>query len=143
MGRCSFTLMTSKELEANVQKDMPDIRVIEQLATSLFPRSYRPCVERVEEGVSTYVYRIYFANEQFYLRILPEIGDSFAPEVYVHRILREKQVKAPERIHFEHYNEQSDRPIMLTTEIRGTPHGHCSPEEEQSTILRVAGRDVA
>ncbi len=62
--------MTSKELEANVQKDMPDIRVIEQLATSLFPRSYRPCVERVEEGVSTYVYRIYFANEQFYLRIL-------------------------------------------------------------------------
>jgi len=47
--------MTSKELEANVQKDMPDIRVIEQLATSLFPRSYRPCVERVEEGVSTYI----------------------------------------------------------------------------------------
>ena len=135
--------MTSKELEANVQKDMPDIRVIEQLATSLFPRSYRPCVERVEEGVSTYVYRIYFANEQFYLRILPEIGDSFAPEVYVHRILREKQVKVPEVIHFEHFNEEIGRSIILTSEIKGRHLGYCSLEEEQRTILREAGRDLA
>ena len=42
----------------------------------------------VEEGVSTYVYRIQYANEIFHLRVLPEIGASFASVVIVHQNLR-------------------------------------------------------
>lgn len=38
----------------------------------------------VEEGMSTYVYQIKYRQEIFYLRILPEEGASFAPEVAAH-----------------------------------------------------------
>lgn len=42
--------------------DTPDVRVIAHLAGRIFPRSVPPQVERVTEGVSTYVYRIRLAG---------------------------------------------------------------------------------
>ncbi len=55
-------------------------------------------VERITEGVSTHVYRVVFQRETFYLRVLPEEGDSFAPAVAVHTHLRQLQVRVPEVI---------------------------------------------
>jgi aminoglycoside phosphotransferase len=78
-------------------------------------------VERITEGGSTYVYRLRTENERFYLRVLPEEGVSFLPEVEVHRRLRENGVAVPEVVYFEANNEWVQRSIMVTTEIPGTP----------------------
>ncbi len=102
-------------------------------------------IERVAEGVSTHVYRIIFERETFYLRVLPEEGASFAPEVTVHERLRQMHVKVPEVIYFEAYNELFERSIMITNEIRGQPisQSHSLSEETRAEILREAGRDLA
>ena len=100
-------------------------------------------IKRVEEGISTYVYRIYSNNEIFYLRLLPEIDASFAPEVHVHQVLRAKGVKVPEVVYYEHYNAVFQQSLMLITEIQGTHLGYCTSREDQKAILREAGRDLA
>lgn len=123
--------------------DTPDILVVEHIVARHFPRTHRTYTERVKEGVSTYVYRIHYANEIFYLRILPEIDASFAPEVTAHQLLRAKQVKVPDVLYFEHLNEEFGRSIMLTSEIKGKPLGQCSVERDQRAILLEAGRDLA
>ena len=73
-----------------------DIKLVKTLVDTIFPRG-STTIERVAEGVSTCVYRIIRNNETFYLRILPEEGQSFAPEVAVHQQLRQMGVKVPER----------------------------------------------
>lgn len=102
-------------------------------------------VERVTEGGSTYVYRIFFPHETFYLRVLPEEGASFSPEVTVHKRLRQMQIKVPEVIYFEHYNELLQRSVMVTTEIKGQSISQSSTlsKLERERILREAGRDLA
>ncbi len=120
-----------------------DIRLIEALVARVFPRTVPSHVERVEEGVSTYVYRIYRGNEVFYLRVLPEVNASFAPEVYVHEMLRAKDVKVPEVVYFEHYNEALQRSVMVTTAIKGKHIGHYPVNEVSRNTLVEAGRDLA
>jgi len=126
-----------------MQNDTLDLRLIQALVTQIFPRTIQPSVERVEEGVSTHVYRIYRGNEVFYLRVLPEVGASFAPEARVHTFLQEKNVKVPKIIYFEHYNEMLQRSIMITTEIKGRPIGHYPVNEATRNVLVEAGRDLA
>ena len=109
----------------------------------LLPHLPISSIERVEEGVSTYVYRIRSNNETFYLRLLPEIDASFAPEVYVHQVLRAKGVKVPKVVYYKHYNEVLQQSLVLITEIKGTHLGHCFSQEDQKAILREAGRDLA
>ncbi len=53
-----------------MQKDALDIRLVEHVVARIFPRSSHLSIEQVDEGVSTYVYRIYYAAEKFYLRVL-------------------------------------------------------------------------
>ncbi len=120
-----------------------DLRLIEELATQIFPRAARLAVERVEEGVSTHVYRVHRDEKVFYLRVLPEADGSFAPEVRVHALLRERNVKVPEVVYFEHYNQPLQRSVMVTTEIRGRHIGYCSDEKDLRNILIEAGRDLA
>ena len=134
-----------KLLDSNVPGigNTPDILVVENIVARHFPRTHPTYTERVKEGVSTYVYRIHYANEIFYLRILPEIDASFAPEVTVHQLLRAKQVKVPDVLYSEHMNEELGRSIMLTSEIKGKPLGQCSIEWNQRAILQEAGRDLA
>jgi len=120
-----------------------DTRLIEDLVTQVFPGTISSHVERVEEGVSTYVYRIYRGSEVFYLRVLPEVNASFAPEVYVHEILRAKDVKVPVVVYYEHYNESLQRSIMVTTAIEGKHIGHYSMNEIPRNVLVEAGRDLA
>lgn len=102
-------------------------------------------VERVPEGVSTYVYRIVFQEETFYLRVLPEEGASFSPEAAVHAHLRQLGVRVPEVIHMEPWNEVFQRSVMVTREVKGRPISQ-SPDlapEELKAIMHEAGRDLA
>ncbi len=122
---------------------VPSIHLVHHEVTRLFPHTPLSAIERVNEGVSTYVYRVSTNNETFYLRLLPEIGASFAPEVYVHQLLRSKGVRVPEVLRFEHRNEVLQLSLMLTTEIKGVHIGHCASIDDQKTLLRQAGRDLA
>ena len=101
-------------------------------------------MERVTEGISTYVYRISFPRETFYLRVLPEEG-SFAPEITVHSLLRRMQIKVPEVIYFEHHNNLLQRSVMVTSEIKGRPLSQSLTlsQVELEAILGEAGRDLA
>ena len=121
----------------------PDERAIADLAARIFPRAARPLVERVAEGVSTYVYRLHLADETYYLRVLPEANASFAPEVYAHQRLREQGVMVPEVIYFEHCHEPFERSAMVTTEIPGTSLASCRDAQMQRDVFRQAGRDLA
>ena len=122
----------------------PETRQIETVVRHIFLS--RPfIVERVAEGGSTFVYRILCGDETFYLRVLPEEGASFAPEVAAHTLLRQRQVNVPEVIYFEHCNELLQRSIMMTTAIEGRPLRQSSflPVEVQEAIVAEAGRDLA
>ncbi len=125
------------------KNNSPDIQVVWREIQRLLPQLPISSSERVEEGISTYVYRIHSNNKIFYLRLLPEIGASFAPEVFVHQLLRAKGVRVPDVVYYEHYNEVLQQSLMLTTEIQGTHLGHCSSQKDQKIILREAGRDLA
>jgi Phosphotransferase enzyme family len=99
----------------------------------------------VAEGVSTFVYRILCGDETFYLRVLPEEGASFAPEVAAHTLLRQRQVNVPEVIYFEQRNELLQRSIMMTTAIEGRPL-RLSPALSagvREAIVAEAGQDLA
>ncbi len=120
-----------------------DLSAIQALAARLFPHAACPQVEQVPEGVSTYVYRICRDAEVFYLRVLPETGASFAPEVLAHRLLREREASVPEVISFEHCNETLGHSVMVTTEIRGQSLSSRADAQAQRRVLRAAGRDLA
>lgn len=121
-----------------------DIRPIEELLSYVFPNAPTQ-IEQVEEGMSTYVYRLKYRQEIFYLRILPEEGASFAPEVAVHTRLRQMQLHLPEVIYFDHYHPTLQRSIMITTEIKGQPLSRSSTlnRRDMNKILRDAGRELA
>lgn len=126
-----------------MQNNPPDLHLIKQVIAQVFPSTSSIFVERVEEGVSTYVYRVSHADENFYLRVLPEANATFAPEVHVHQLLQARGVKVPEVIHFEHENELLQQSIMVTTEIKGMPINCCAVERDIRRILVEAGRDLA
>jgi aminoglycoside phosphotransferase (APT) family kinase protein len=102
-------------------------------------------VHRVAEGVSTWVYRIRVRGATYYLRVLPEAGASFAPEVAIHQQLRRRQVKVPRVLHFEACYEPLQRSIMVVDEVPGRPvsaSAHLEPPALHAILLE-AGRDLA
>jgi len=100
-------------------------------------------VERVPEGVSTHVYRVVRGAEHAYLRVLPEMGATFAPEVRAHQLALAVGARVPEIVHYEPRNEVLGASIMLTTEITGQPvHPHL-PRDFVRTVVAAAGRDLA
>jgi hypothetical protein len=90
------------------------------------------------------VYRIATEGETFYLRVWPEEGESFAPEVTVHAHLRQRQLKVPEVIYFELCNDLLQRSLAVTTEIKGQPLIQSSTlsKRELEEILGEAGSDL-
>jgi aminoglycoside phosphotransferase (APT) family kinase protein len=102
-------------------------------------------ISRVPEGNSTFVYRVVTAHETFYLRVLPEVGASFAPEVEVHRRLRSLGAKVPEVVYFEACNELLQRSIVITTEIKGRPISQSQELAygDMQRVVTAAGRDLA
>ncbi len=121
----------------------PDVRVIKELCGRILGPGSGLHVARVAEGVSTYVFRVERAGEVFYLRVLPEKGASFAPEVLAHLLLHERGAQVPEVVYWEHSNPVLDRSVMLTTEIKGQPIGHGADPEALREVLVAAGHDVA
>jgi aminoglycoside phosphotransferase (APT) family kinase protein len=117
------------------------------LIRALVDRVFRPdagcSVERVAEGVSTFVYRIRRGAETFYLRVLPERDASFAPEVRVHQLLRERGVRVPEVVYWEHRDPLLGRSVMVTTEIPGSHLGRRRVDEATRQIVFEAGQQLA
>lgn len=100
-------------------------------------------IERVVDGISTLVYRLRRAEETFYLRVLPEAGAGFVPEVYVHTLLRRRGVLVPGVIYVEQCNEALQRSVMITTEIPGQPLSRQRLDVDTESILAEAGHDLA
>jgi aminoglycoside phosphotransferase (APT) family kinase protein len=144
----TFPSTSREEAEREVSQypppSPPETRQIEAVMRHIFP-SMSFMVERMAEGVSTFVYRILCGNETLYLRVLPEAGASFAPEVAAHTLLRQRQVNVPEVIYFEQSNELLQRSIMMTTAIKGRPLSQSPdlPVEVREAIVTEAGRDLA
>jgi aminoglycoside phosphotransferase len=124
-----------------MNRTRPTARVIQDVATAALGAAL--VVESVAEGVSTYVYRLRRGAEVFYLRVLPEEGATFAPEVEAHMILRGQGVQVPDVLYWEDYNQAVGRSVMITAEIKGTAIGRSDVGAELPDILRAAGRDVA
>lgn len=122
----------------------PNTRQIETVVRCIFS-STSLVVERVMEGVSTFVYRMTSRDETFYLRVLPEEGASFAPEVAAHTLLRQRQVNVPEVIYFEQCNDLLQRSIMVTSAIKGQPLNQSPALSEgvREAIVAEAGRELA
>lgn len=114
-----------------------------QLVMQVFPQARSVEVSKVPEGVSTWVYRISCDQTAYYLRVLPEENASFAPEVYIHDVLRARGLRVPEIIYFEEYNEALQRSVVVTTAIGGEPVGRADPPERFASVLRQAGRELA
>jgi len=102
-----------------------------------------PTVERVPEGVSTYVYRVRYRAARFYLRILPEFGATFAPEVRVLGLLRERGILVPEVIYHAPRDATLGRSVMVTTAIPGHALAVDSRAPRTRQVLVEAGRALA
>lgn len=126
-----------------VPADAPDPRLIRALAERIFQPARQLAVERVPEGGSTFVYRVVRSIETFYLRVLPEIGDSFAPEVHAHELLRARGVLVPEVVYFEHLHPELGYSVMATTEISGSPVASRPVDAATHDIMFAAGQQLA
>ena len=114
-------------------------------------RSFR--FERTSDGVSTQVYRIFRGEQIFYLRLPVDTPGSFAAEAAVHSELRRLGATVPEIVHYELFDEELRRSVLVTTEIPGGPMisygGHgvvktgAPAREALPKIYRAAGRDLA
>lgn len=100
-------------------------------------------ITRMDQGHSTWVYRVERGTERFYLRILPEEEDTYAPEVRAHELAREAGARVPEVLHYEARNAVVDRSIMLTSEIAGRPLTDQVPLDFARDVILEAGRDLA
>jgi aminoglycoside phosphotransferase (APT) family kinase protein len=123
--------------------DRPTVTVVARLARRIFSAAQAITVEPVAEGVSTYVYRLQRGSETFYLRVLPEVGDGFAPEALVHTLLRARGISVPAVIYWEHDNEEVQRSVMVTTAIPGSSVMQCTDEGTIRRVLVEAGRELA
>ncbi len=120
-----------------------DMQRVEAVVSHLFPASGTQ-VERVLSGISTYVYRITSQYQIYYLRILPDEEASFTPEIAALTLLRQHDVRVPEIVFFEDYNDILGRPIMIEAEIRGQALSRSSfPRELLEKVVVEAGRDLA
>ncbi|MBA3946172.1 MAG: phosphotransferase [Herpetosiphonaceae bacterium] len=121
----------------------PAVQLVKELCERTFGLGKGVRVARVAEGGSTYVFRVERRGEVFYVRVLPEQGASFAPEVLAHRLLSERGVHVPDVMYWEHSNPRLDRSVMVTTEIKGQAIGHGTTPETVRNVLVAAGHDLA
>lgn len=122
----------------------PDAAALAPLLRRAFPAGVDQ-IERVAEGVSTWVYRITRGGETFYLRILPEADATFAPEVIAHQRMRALGVSVPEVVYYEPISQPLQRSVMLVREIAGAPLSQ-SPRLDSAAleaIAEAAGSDLA
>jgi aminoglycoside phosphotransferase (APT) family kinase protein len=126
-----------------MRQDGPSVATIISLLPRVFGDRLPEWVARVPEGRSTHVYRLRRDAETFYLRVLPEAEDSFAPEVRAHVLLRSRGVRVPEVVYFEHRNELVQRSIMVTTQIPGCAVGHRPVDATTRSVVVDVGHQLA
>jgi aminoglycoside phosphotransferase (APT) family kinase protein len=126
-----------------MRPDDPDPRLVQAIVARVFNSGTGCRAEWVPEGVSTFVYRIQRGRETFYLRILPEQGDSFAPEVRVLQLLHERGVRVPEVVYYEHQDPALGLSVLVTTEIPGSHVGRRPADGATRQILIEAGQQLA
>ncbi len=93
--------------------------------------------------MSTYVYRVRRGDETFYLRVLPEPGATFAPEVYAHRLLHGQGVRVPEVIHYDPRDADLGLSVMTTAATPGRAIGHDADPGAVCEVAAEAGRNLA
>lgn len=99
--------------------------------------------QRTPTGTSTQVYRVDRRAETFYVRIAEDAGASFAPEVALHRALRDAGVRVPAVVHYTPFDDALARSVMVTTEVSGCPLDAATPARAVAAIGRMIGRDLA
>jgi fructosamine-3-kinase len=117
--------------------------IIESLICDVFSVMRCPAFERVFEGVSTEVYRIWHENSVFYLRILPEPDATFTPEVLVHQLLRARNIHVPEVIYFVPCYPPLQLSVMVTTAIPGIAVGFDNKPRDMQQVFVAAGQELA
>ena len=96
-------------------------------------------VERVEDGVSTVVYRVRTDDATYYLRLGERPEDDLRTDAELHARLLEAGVPVPEVLHTR-FDAGLDRWVALTTEVPGAP---LSRPEDAPRVLAEAGRQLA
>jgi aminoglycoside phosphotransferase (APT) family kinase protein len=114
-----------------------------RVVATIFGSSLDSAIARMGEGHSTFVYRVRRGEMTWYLRVLPEEGDSFAPEARVHALLRERGVRVPDVLYWEDRNPLLQRSVMVTSEIPGQPVSRHAYIDTLPAILAEAGCDLA
>ena len=94
-------------------------------------------------GVSTNVYRGMWGNVRIYLRILPEGGATFAPEVRAHQLARTLGCRVPDVLAYLPSDPSLGRSVMLTSEIPGQPLPPDIEPQAAREVIQAAGRDLA
>ncbi|MEV4620193.1 phosphotransferase [Asanoa sp. NPDC049573] len=95
--------------------------------------------ERTPEGVSTQVYRVFSADEVFYLRIAEEPDENLETDAELHRQLRLRGVKVADVIHVSPFDEDIGRSAMVTTAVPGG----ASTAVASPAVVEAAGADLA
>ena len=115
-----------------------DINLVKQVANDYFRMHVE--LERVNSGLSTYVYRIQHDKQIYYLRVLPEDA-SFAAEAKAHDIMLGHGISVPKPLYFEHKNTLLGKSLMLTSEIPG----RCIHQNDinAADVLLDAGKQLA
>ena len=134
-----------KQLTMSDQQTLiPPVALIGEVCAPILGRNDDTLhVERMTEGVSTWVYRVTRSHDLFYVRVLPEEGASFAPEARVHRALIARGARVPDIKHWKHLHPRLGRSLMVTTAIQGRPVVPNVDARGARDVLRAAGRDLA
>ena len=96
-------------------------------------------VERVEDGVSTVVYRVRTDDATYYLRLGERPGDDLRTDAELHSRLIAAGVPVPAVLHTQ-FDAGLDRWVALTTEVPGAA---LSRAEDAPAVLEAAGRHLA
>jgi aminoglycoside phosphotransferase (APT) family kinase protein len=100
-------------------------------------------IDRTEEGVSTLVYHVRCSDAAYYLRVAYTADESFEPEARAHELLRERGVRVPEVVYLDGRDADLERPVMMTTEIKGRDVRYGVKDQKLSAVIRDAGRQLA
>jgi len=114
--------------------DAPHTSVVRTLLCQALAVDTDVDVDRVWEGVSTFVYRVRYKRETFYLRIWPFANESFESEALILAELQRLGVHVPKVIGWEAFNPLIGRSYLLTAEIPGRP---LDPSDSPTTIRNV------
>jgi aminoglycoside phosphotransferase (APT) family kinase protein len=102
-------------------------------------------VERVRDGRSTLVYRVASECGTWYLRVLPDPAETFAPEVAAHARLRELGVRVPAVTFFAERHPLLGRSAMVVEALAGAAlfQEALADRGAVERVVTEAGRDLA